>query len=89
MADNGTPLVVHKMAQDKTSNIALLRMTEEIGDSGLVENRYGWFGVKPGTKEGDVLTVPKNFIISEEVRSSVDEETGEEVSFTWFRFDRK
>ena len=89
MADNGTQLVVHKMAQDKTSNIAPLRLTEEIGDSGLMNNRYAWFGVKPGTKEGDVLTVPKNFIISEEIRSSVDEETGEEVSFTWFRFDRK
>ena len=89
MADNGTQLVVHKMAQDKTSNIALLRLTEEIGDSGLMNNRFAWFGVKPGTKEGDVLTVPKNFIISEEVRSSVDEETGEELSFTWFRFDRK
>ena len=89
MADNGTQLVVHKMAQDKTSNIALLRLTEEIGDSGLMNNRFAWFGVKPGTKEGDVLTVPKNFIISEEVRSSVYEETGEELSFTWFRFDRK
>lgn len=89
MADNATQLIVHKMAQDKTSNIALLRLTEEIGDSGLMNNRYAWFGVKPGTKEGDVLTVPNNFIISEEVRSSVDDETGEEVSFTWFRFDRK
>jgi hypothetical protein len=89
MAKDGTKLTVHKMAQDETSNIALLRMSEEIGDSGLMNNRYAWFGVKPGTKEGDVLTVPNNFIISEEVRTSVDDETGEEVSFTWFRFDRK
>lgn len=89
MADNGIKLVVHKMAQDKSSNFALLKLTEEIGDSGLVDTRYAWFGVKPGTKEGDVLTVPNNFIISEEVRTSVDDETGEEVSFTWFRFDRK
>ena len=86
--ENEIKLVVHKMAQDETRNIALLRYSEEIDDSGLVDNRYGWFGVKPGTKEGDVLTV-KNRIMSEEVRTSIDDETGQEISFTWFKFDRK
>jgi len=89
MAKDGIQLVVHKMAQDPTQNIALLKLSEEIGDSGLVDTRFGWFGVKPGTKVGDVLTVPKNFTISEVVNEDVDDETGQVISFTWFRFDRK
>lgn len=89
MSKDGTKLIVHKMAQDPTQNIALLKLSEEIGDSGLVDTRFAWFGVKPGTKEGDVLTVPKDRVISEVVNESIDDETGELVSFTWFRFDRK
>jgi len=80
-------LVVHKLAQDVKSNVALLRYSVEMGDTGLADTRYGWHELKTRFKEGHEIKLPDTATIETYQREATDEETSEVLTFDWFRIN--
>jgi hypothetical protein len=78
-------LTVHKLAQNEKSNVVLLRYSVELGDTGLSDTIYGWHESLVKRKVGDTIDLPDNANISIDTRTSVDEETGQELSFDWMK----
>lgn len=87
MEKPGITLVVHKLAQDKKSNVALLKWSVEMGDTGLCDTRYGWHEMTKRFKEGHEIKLPHTAQVETYQREATDEETGEVLTFDWFRIE--